>query len=206
MVNRAVVQEYQSPIVEQAIAVAERGGIESVTAHAVAAAAGVPEQTVRNQFPTDDSLVAAISAALAAQLTVAMQQTFFDALGATDVTGLRGLRILLHSALSGFWPVVEAAPERRMLTFELTSYGLRHTDSVVAREQYQGLDDYAVVFLEECARRTGTTWLEPVGAVARLSMAMLDGLVLRWLVDRRSEAMLAQLDDVAAIIASKATE
>ncbi|KAA0022521.1 TetR/AcrR family transcriptional regulator [Antrihabitans cavernicola] len=206
MLNRLPVEDHRAEIVESAIAIAERSGIDAVTMQAVATESGVQEQTVRNMFESDDSLVTAMSEALARQLTTSMLQTFFEAAESAELTGIRGLRVLLHSALSGFWPMVEEAPDRRLLVFELTAYGLRHPDSGVASAQYRSLDEYGTVFLNECAKRTGTTWLEPVGAVARLSLALLDGLVLRWLVDRRSEAMLAQLDDVAAIIASKATE
>ena len=193
-------------MVESAITVAERDGIDAVASGAVADRAGVSERTVRNAYASDDALLIAISESLARQMMDSMRDTFFDAAAAADLDGVHGLRVLLHSALSGFWPIIEEDPDRRVLTFELTSYGLRHPESIVASEHYRALDEYAIEFLEQCARRTGTTWLEPVGSVARLAIALLDGLILRWMVDRRSEAMLAQLDDVAAIIAAKATE
>ena len=40
--------------------------------------------------------------------------------------------------------------------------------------------------------------------VAHFALAALDGLVMRWLVDRDGDAALAALDDLVQIIATKA--
>ncbi len=47
------------------------------------------------------------------------------------------------------------------------------------------MDIEATVFLEESARRTVGTWTEPVEAIARFALAVIDGIVLRWLVVSR---------------------
>ncbi len=39
-----------------------------------------------------------------------------------------------------------------------------------------------------------------------MSLAMIDGLVLRWLVDRNGDFIVAELDDMAGIIATRAVE
>lgn len=62
----------------------------------------------------------------------------------------------------------------------------------------------AVSFLEECAKISGTVWTEPLSSIARLSLAMIDGLVLRWLVDRDSDATIAEFGEMVQVIANKA--
>ncbi|MFC7407232.1 fatty acid desaturase family protein, partial [Georgenia alba] len=54
----------------------------------------------------------------------------------------------------------------------------------------------ATAFLDECAHRTDTAWTEPVPSVARLGLSALDGLVLRWLVDRDSDVIGRELDEI----------
>ncbi len=68
------------------------------------------------------------------------------------------------------------------------------------------MDTEAVAFLGLCAHRAGVTWGTPVDQVARFALAVLDGVVLRWLVDRDSDAALTALDDLVQIIAAKALE
>lgn len=51
----------------------------------------------------------------------------------------------------------------------------------------------------------GTVWTEPLSSIARLSLALiLSGLVLRWLVDRDSDATIAEFGEMVQVIASKA--
>ncbi|MFD7010578.1 hypothetical protein [Rhodococcus jostii] len=74
----------------------------------------------------------------------------------------------------------------------------------VADRQYRTMDTEAVEFLQRCAERTGTTWRVPVSIVARSALAGLDGLALRWLVDRNTDALITGLDDLIAMITVKA--
>ena len=53
-------------------------------------------------------------------------------------------------------------------------------------------------------RISGTVWTEPLSSIARLSLAMIDGLVLRWLVDRDSDATIAEFGEMVQVIANKA--
>ena len=216
MLTRLPADERRAQLVESAIAVAERGGIAAVTVRGIAEHAGVSLGVVHYVFESKEALLAAMGESIVLQVSQSMHAAFGEASHHPEVRGIRGLRILLHRGLSAMWPLIEATPDRQKLSFELRSYSLRGASAAdnstatlmnaIASEQYQIMDREAVAFLNNCSERSGTTWLEPVAAVSRFGLALLDGLVLRWLVDRRSEAMLAQLDDMAGIIASKATE
>lgn len=132
--------------------------------------------------------------------------------GPLKLRGIPGLRELLGAGIRGLWPIIEATPDQQLLTYEITAQSLRQrgagNDSAgsIAARQYRTSDTEAVAFLNLCARRAGVTWGVPVDQVARFALAVLDGVVLRWLVDRDSDAALTALDVLVRLIAAKARE
>ncbi|WP_433611412.1 TetR/AcrR family transcriptional regulator [Prescottella agglutinans] len=212
MLNRLPAEERRAQLIEAALNIAERGGIASVTIRAVAEEAGVSLGVVHYCFESKEALVAAMAESLVLQLSAGMREAFAAVWDSQELHGLRDLREVLHTGLTGMWPLVEATADRQLLTYEITAYALRHRAAgaplagSVADEQYRIMDVEATVFLQESARRTGCTWTEPVEAIARFALAVIDGIVLRWLVDRDSDAILTELDDLVRIVASKAVE
>lgn len=183
-----------------------------MTIRAVAEEAGVSLGVVHYCFESKEALVAAMAESLVLQLSGGMREAFASVWDTQELSGLRDLREVLHTGLTGMWPLIEATADRQLLTYEITAYALRHRAAgaplagSVADEQYRVMDIEATVFLEESARRTGCTWTEPVEAIARFALAVIDGIVLRWLVDRDSAAILTELDDLVRIVGSKAVE
>ncbi|GAA4477601.1 hypothetical protein GCM10023094_20120 [Rhodococcus olei] len=212
MLNRLPADERRAQLVESAMGIAERGGVSSVTIRAVAEEAGVSLGVVHYCFESKEALVAAMGEALVLQLSQAMRYAFGQAHADEAQTGLRGLRELLHSGLSAMWPIIEATPNRQLLTYEITAYGLRQQAAgaelagSIANKQYSTMDAEAVEFLERSAEHTGTRWAEPVPDLARFALAVIDGIVLRWLVDRDGEAVIASLDDLVQMVTGKAVE
>ncbi|WFR74697.1 TetR family transcriptional regulator [Prescottella defluvii] len=212
MLNRLPAEERRAQLIEAALNIAERGGIASVTIRAVAEEAGVSLGVVHYCFESKEALVAAMAESLVLQLSAGMREAFAAVWDSQELHGLRDLREVLHTGLTGMWPLVEATADRQLLTYEITAYALRHRAAgapiagSVADEQYRIMDIEATVFLQESARRTGCAWTEPVEAIARFALAVIDGIVLRWLVDRDSNAIITELDDLVRIVASKAVE
>lgn len=212
MLNRLPADERRAQLVDSALELAERGGVGSVTVRAVAENAGVSLGVVHYCFESKEALVVAMAETVINQLSAAMHAAFEVPHDGPDPQGVRGLRQLLHAGLSAMWPSIEATAGRQILTYEITTYSLRHRAAGttfgqdIARQQYRTMDEQARSFLETCAERSGTEWTEPVESLSRISLALLDGLVLRWLVDRDSEAIVAELDDVAGMIAARAVE
>lgn len=190
--------------------IAERGGVSSVTIRAVAEDAGVSLGVVHYCFESKEALVAAMGEALVLQLSQALRYAFGQARTEEAQTGERGLRELLHSGISAMWPIIEATPDRQLLTYEITAYGLRQQAAgaalagSIATKQYETMDAEAIEFLETSAAHVGMRWTEPVSHIARFALAVLDGIVLRWLVDRDGEAVLAELDDLVQMVTRKA--
>ncbi|QYB03366.1 TetR/AcrR family transcriptional regulator [Rhodococcus sp. USK10] len=212
MLNRLPADERRAQLVESALAIAEQRGVASVTVRAVAEEAGVSLGVVHYCFESKEELLAAMGESLVLQLSASMRLAFGQVRHAPDLRGIDGLRELLHIGISGMWPIIEATPDRQLLTYEITAQALRHRASGseragdIAGQQYRTMDEEAIEFLAECARIAGVSWGTPVEAIARFGLAMLDGLVLRWLVDRDSEAMIAALDEMVQVITAKAVE
>jgi hypothetical protein len=103
------------------------------------------------------------------------------------------------------WLNIEATPERQLLTYETTTYALRESEQTpaklaIAREQYTFNDSTVADILEHGRDATGTEWRVPVGTLSRFTLSVIDGIVLRWLVDNDSETVRSQLDVLAETI------
>ena len=64
------------------------------------------------------------------------------------------------------------------------------------------MDDATAPFLIDVAEATATTWTVPVPVMVRSILATLDGVVLRWLVDRDSDSAAGELDALADRVAA----
>ena len=212
MLNRLPADERRVQLVESAMGIAERGGVSAVTIRAVAEEAGVSLGVVHYCFENKEALVAAMGEALVLQPSQGLRYAFGQAHSTGAQSGLRGLRETLHSGLTAMWPIIEATPNRQLLTYEITAYGLRQQAAgaevagSIAAKQYATMDAEAGEFLQRSAQHTGTRWTEPVAHLARFALAVIDGIVLRWLVDRDGEAVIAALDDLVQMITNKAIE
>lgn len=212
MQTRLPVDARRTQLVAAALTVAEQMGIEGLTVRGVAEQAGVPRGAVYYCFESKEVLVTAMGEGLIIDVTAALHAAFDAAVGSSELTGLRGLRELVHGGLSAIWPLVEETADRQLLAYEIKTYLLRHRAlgsehaAALASGQYRIRDTEARSFLTRCAEFTGTRWLEPIDSVARFGMATIDGLVLRWLVDRDDIAVIAALDDLSGLLAAKAVE
>ena len=212
MQTRLPVDARRTRLVAAALNVAEQVGIEGLTVRRVAEEAGVPRGAVYYCFESKEILVTAMGEGLIVDITGALHAALNAAVDACELTGTRGLRELLHSGLSAVWPIAERSADRQLLSYEIKTYLLRHRAlgseqaAALASGQYRIRDTEAFEFFSRAAEHTGTRWLEPVDSVARFGMATVDGLILRWLVDRDDIAVIAALDDLAGVIAAKAVE
>ncbi|WP_257890508.1 TetR/AcrR family transcriptional regulator [Rhodococcus sp. USK10] len=195
-------------LLEAALSVAEDRGIGEVSLRAVAEVAGVSLRLLHYRFADKNELIAAMADALIVQISDGLRLAFGQI--APHLTGVAGLRRVLQTGIGALVPILESTAGRQLLTYEITTTSLRRRDTgagdgwQVADRQYRTMDTEAVEFLQRCAERTGTTWRVPVGVVARSALAGLDGLVLRWLVDRNTDALISGLDDLIAMITVKA--
>ncbi|WP_231386940.1 TetR family transcriptional regulator [Nocardia sp. BMG111209] len=133
---------------------------------------------------------------------------------ALDCTGTRALRVLLHAGVSAFWPSITDEPEKQIRGYESTIAALRRRwenrgscfsdPGITAR--FRDMDAEAVAFLNMCAQRSGTQWLEPVDSIAAYSMSVMQGAILRWLATNDEETLLVVFDDLVTCLSAKAVD
>ncbi|MBH0775838.1 TetR family transcriptional regulator [Nocardia sp. NEAU-351] len=131
-----------------------------------------------------------------------------------DFAGVRALRVLLHAGVSAYWPEVKAAPTKQVRAYENTVRSLRErwdgapgcVPDCAASVTFREMDADIATFLDLCAARSNTQWLEPVEAIAVYTVSVLQGTVLRWLADCDDETLLVVLDDLVSGLATRAAD
>ncbi|MDE1672430.1 MULTISPECIES: TetR/AcrR family transcriptional regulator [Nocardia] len=197
------VEERRAHLIEAAIGLAEKKGVAGVTTRDVAQAAGVSLGVVHYCFENKDALMTELVKALSMELrdSVDANETVWQDVG----SGKEALQKLIRAGLELMWLNIEATPERQLLTYETTTYALREGEQTpaklaIAREQYNFNDSTVADILEHARDATGTNWSVPVQTLSRFTLNVIDGVVLRWLVDNDSESVRGQLDLLSEMI------
>ncbi|WP_280195496.1 TetR/AcrR family transcriptional regulator [Nocardia farcinica] len=201
------VEERRAHLIEAAIGLAEKKGVAGVTTRDVAQAAGVSLGVVHYCFENKDALMTELVKALSMELrdSVDADEAVWQDVG----SGKDALQKLVRAGLELMWLNIEATPERQLLTYETTTYALREGEQTpaklaIAREQYTFNDSTVADILDHARDATGTQWSVPVQTLSRFTLNVIDGLVLRWLVDNDSAAVRDQLDLLAEMVAGYA--
>lgn len=209
MSSRLSVEERRAHLIEAAIGLAEKKGVAGVTTRDVAQAAGVSLGVVHYCFENKDALMTELVKALSMELrdSVDANETVWQDVG----SGKEALQKLIRSGLELMWLNIEATPERQLLTYETTTYALREGEQTpaklaIAREQYNFNDSTVADILEHARDATGNTWSVPVQTLSRFTLNVIDGVVLRWLVDNDSESVRGQLDLLSAMLTGYAAQ
>ncbi|MFC9438004.1 TetR/AcrR family transcriptional regulator [Nocardia sp. NPDC057030] len=201
------VEERRAHLIEAAIGLAEKKGVAGVTTRDVAQAAGVSLGVVHYCFENKDALMTELVKALSMELrdSVDANETVWQDVG----SGKEALQKLIRAGLELMWLNIEATPERQLLTYETTTYALREGEQTpaklaIAREQYNFNDSTVADILEHARDATGNQWSVPLKSLSRFTLNVIDGVVLRWLVDNDSESVRSQLDLLSQMIAEHA--
>ncbi|CAM4470994.1 TetR/AcrR family transcriptional regulator [Nocardia ninae] len=207
MSSRLSVEERRAHLIEAAIGLAEKKGVAGVTTRDVAQAAGVSLGVVHYCFENKDALMTELVKALSMELrdSVDANETVWQDVG----SGKEALQKLIRAGLELMWLNIEATPERQLLTYETTTYALREGEQTpaklaIAREQYNFNDSTVADILEHARDATGNQWSVPLTSLSRFTLNVIDGVVLRWLVDNDSESVRAQLDLLSHMISEYA--
>ncbi|MGW0050053.1 TetR/AcrR family transcriptional regulator [Nocardia cyriacigeorgica] len=207
MSSRLSVEERRAHLIEAAIGLAEKKGVAGVTTRDVAQAAGVSLGVVHYCFENKDALMTELVKALSMELrdSVDANETVWQEAG----TGKAALQTLVRNGLELMWLNIEATPERQLLTYETTTYALREGEQTpaklaIAREQYAFNDSTVADILDHARDATSTEWSVPVQTLSRFTLSVIDGIVLRWLVDNDSESVRTQLDVLSEMLSTYA--
>lgn len=166
-------------LVDAAMRVAKRDGVAAVSTRSVALEAGATPGIVHYVFDSMADLLREMIRMLADEQV--------EMVRSVQVSG-SDLRDSLVRSFEAMWSTVEADPEAHQLTFEVTQYALREPRLAgLAQWQYECYFGVAQDVFEAVADASKVEWMLRVDVLARLLVAVNDGVVTAWLVDRDSE-------------------
>ncbi|QTE29814.1 TetR/AcrR family transcriptional regulator [Pengzhenrongella sicca] len=185
-------------LVNAAMTVAIRDGIEAATVRAVAAEAGVSLGVVHYCFEDKNELLREVGHAITAQNVA---RVAFDPVPREQPSA----RAAIGVALGVVWDAMRENRGAQLLSYELTTTSLRTPElHKVAGLQLEHNWTVAERVLTEAAELAGMSWSVSGRSLARLAVAALDGVSLAWLVDGDDDAALAALSSFADHIATYA--
>ena len=200
--TRIPAAERRSALVRAALRVVAERGVAQATTRAIVAEAGMSLASFHYAFQSRDELMVELIRHVVAEEAIAVLPE--PPVGEAHGPGEREpLRQLLRAGLQRYADHVSRDPMREKAMLELTQYALRTPElQHLAVAQYERYHALAADALDTAARRSGSVWLRPVGEVARLLVALTDGLTIAWLVDRNDSATANLLDFAADSIAA----
>lgn len=194
--TRLSADQRRNQLLEAALGLAERRGFPAVTIRAIAEEAGVSLGVVHYCFEDKETLLAAMISRVVEEIAESVGG--IDEAGAADHGGggPAALRALVGAVVEPLWGTLEATSRRQLLTYEMTTYSIRHYAGGAdnpARGQYIEYDRVLGGVVDELLARTNTMLrVEPTPVIRRM-MSAIDGVVLRWLVDGDSAAARSDL-------------
>ena len=177
-------------MVAAALEIAETDGLQAVTVRGVADRAGVSLGVVHYCFTDKEELVREVIGTVNDEVHDAAKALLNIDLGGGG-TGPEGLRRRLMEAIDLIWSVISAAPDRQLLTYEIVCYSLR-THGIpeigLAGGQKAANEQMVRRVLESASVGSGMRWQQGIEELTAVALAIIDGVGLRWQIDRDEPA------------------
>ena len=189
MPKRLPADQRRAQLLDAAIRITEEHGLGALTIRAVAERAGVSLGVVHYCFVDKDELVNNVIGAVNEDLASATR-AFLNLDLSSGETGPQALGDLVREALNLQWGVISSSPDKQLLTYEIAAYSIRlrqPENENLALDQYRGYDALVELVLQRAGESAGMEW-DDFPAVVRATGAVLDGAVLRWLIDRDDDS------------------
>lgn len=190
---RVPAAERRTLLAAAALRVLAREGLAAVTTRAVVAEAGMKLASFHYAYDSRTELLRDLVAGVVA----GERDGALAGLADVDLAGLAGagqvdaavVEDVVLGCLRGYLALVVADPGREQGMFELTQHALREPAlDGLAGEQYAHYHALVAELLDELGARLGVGWDEDLADLARLVVALTDGLTLAWLADRDAAA------------------
>ncbi|MFF0381413.1 TetR/AcrR family transcriptional regulator [Streptomyces sp. NPDC004286] len=165
--------EREEQIIAAAIRVLGSVGVPNTTLRAVAAEAGIPLGTLHYVFPSKDQLLRAVMTDVIRGISETLR---------AELVPDQGLEHALRHGVTAFWHrLVENEVGLQIMQYELTAYSLRtEGPGGLARSQYERYGSLVTEFCEQAARAAGERCAVGFDALGRITLALLDGLILQY--------------------------
>ncbi|MBK4347258.1 TetR/AcrR family transcriptional regulator [Lacisediminihabitans changchengi] len=194
---RLSANDRRSALVNAALTVIARDGVHAATTRAIVAEADMSLASFHYAYRSRDELIRAVIA------FVVDQQ---EDVSLAAIAPLGDVRSTVRAALQAYFDLLKQHPEREQAMFELMHYSMRTAElGALPAVQHGSYLSAAAGLLEAAVPLLGIAWSRPVDEVARILVALTDGLTYAWLADRNDAAAARLMEFMADTIASFAT-
>lgn len=186
-------KDREQQIVAAAIRVLSDVGVPATTLRAVAAEAGIPLGTLHYVFPSKDQLLQAVIAVVTDDIAAALRE---------ELVLDQGMEQALRRGIVNFWgKLVESDLGLQIMQYELTTYSLRSQGTGgLASSQYDRYTALVTEFCEQAARSAGERCAIGFDSLGRIALAVVDGLILQFVVRPDHDRALRDLNHAIDMI------
>ncbi|MGL4306123.1 MAG: TetR/AcrR family transcriptional regulator [Mycobacteriaceae bacterium] len=179
--TRYTLMERRTQLIDAAVRVIVKRGVARASARVIAAEAGVSLGSVHYAFESREALLAAVIESVTQKERIAAE-VLTNEFGADAVPTIKKL---LTRGMEAYVHLLESDPSSELALLDLFVHSLRNGSHYELRnKQYETYYSFAAQLLSSMAERARCRWDMPVNAIARMLVAMLDGLTTTWLADR----------------------
>ncbi len=191
---RLPAEQRRAALVQAALAVIARDGVHGATTRAIVAEAGMSLASFHYAFRSRDELIREVIAFVVDQQEDVSRAALAPA---------RDLRSAVRAGLQAYFDLLREHPEREQAMFELMHYSMRTPElEALPAVQHGSYLTAARALLAAGSAELGVEWTLPEERLARILVALTDGLTYAWLADRDDEAAGLLMDHIADTITS----
>ncbi|WP_349897476.1 TetR/AcrR family transcriptional regulator [Parafrigoribacterium soli] len=186
-------EQRRAAIIRAAVRVIARDGLGAATTRAIAAEARMPLASFHYAFHSRNEMIREL-------IAFVLENERLAVLGSLQPGA--DIRTSVRAGIQAYFDIVVLEPGREQAMFELLHFALRTPDlDDLPRLQYESYHRVVREILVAGADHAGIEWSLPVADLARLAVALTDGLTLAWLADRDAEAAGRLMDSMADALA-----
>jgi AcrR family transcriptional regulator len=182
--------------VQAALVVIARDGVHAATTRAIVAEADMSLASFHYAYRSRDELIREVISFVVDQQEDVSRAALVPA---GDV------HASVRAGLQAYFDLLKQHPEREQAMFELMHYSMRTPElDALPAVQHGSYLTAARALLEEGAAVLDVRWSAPIDELARLLVALTDGLTYAWLADRDDRAAERLMDSIADTISAHA--
>lgn len=187
--SRVPAEQRREQLIEATIDLAIREGLAAASVRRIADEANVSLGVVHYCFSSKEALLNAVAESFATPILGPVAQAIKES---------SDFETAARHAFETFWSVTQNAPGRQLLSYELAAWSIRD-DGEAARLLYRTYLDVIESFITQGLGIAGTDVFSS-RTLARMVLALTDGISLAWLVDRDDQATREVFDAYVSLL------
>ncbi len=188
--SRVPAEQRREQLIEATIDLAIREGLAAASVRRIADEANVSLGVVHYCFSSKEALLDAVAESFISPIIDAVMSVLTGHSGTMEQKVYDGFR--------AYWEHTQTQPGRQLLSYELAAWSIRG-DGEAARLLYKTYLDAIELMITESMGIRGSEGL-PTRTLARMVLAVTDGVMLAWLVDRDNEGTFDVLQGFIGVL------